>query len=330
MVKIFTVAHKRPDFIKIQYESIQKHVKCPYEFVVFNNSIDSESNKQEIHNICNEIGVKCVNIELLEEFRVIQGETNFGPNGYPNANFGTSYPLIWIFNKYLTDEEKVCIIDSDMFLLGDLDIDDILKDKDIAYIPQYRDNGNVKYIWNAFVCLNMKRNPELRKLDWHPGRINNVGLDVGGQTHYSLIKNNFDSETIEEYSIYECSVDSQGRKNLHFILNGNINYRMVFDSNDTLLEFTHIGGEKLRPNKSFPHELDVDNYADYLSKRALSILKLLESKGANLPDPKHIGLIGLVKSSDFFIVHYKSGSNYLSFSTNDYNSSKTREVRKLL
>ena len=36
-VKIYTYSHNRPDFIKLQYETIKRHVKNDYEFIVFNN-----------------------------------------------------------------------------------------------------------------------------------------------------------------------------------------------------------------------------------------------------------------------------------------------------
>jgi hypothetical protein len=336
MVTIITYAHKRPDFIYLQYESIKKHLKSEFEYIVFNNSIDSVDNYNEIHNICKELNVKCVDVQLIEEFRVVMNEVNFTNNRYNNPNLACSYPLIWTFNKYLSNEEVLCIIDSDMFFTNDIDIDYLIKDKDLFYIPQYRGKGRVKYIWNAFVCLNLKRAPKLKELNWHAGYIEGVeheGLDVGGQTHYSLLNNNFESNIIEEYSIYEYNIINSN-KELHFILNGNINYKIEFDSNNILVEFKHIGGDKLKPNKSFPHEdhheLDVDDYSDYLSKRALSIIKILEDNNVELPNPKHIGFIGFSKSNDFFILHYKSGSNYLNFSTDEYNRLKTEAVKKIL
>jgi hypothetical protein len=332
MVTIITYAHKRPDFIYLQYESIKKHLKSEFEYIVFNNSIDSVDNYNEIHNICKELNVKCVDVQLIEEFRVVMGEVNFTNNRYSNPNLACSYPLIWTFNKYLSNEEVLCIIDSDMFFTNDIDIDALIKDKDLIYIPQYRGQGRVKYIWNAFVCLNLKRAPKLKELNWHAGRIEGVqheGLDVGGQTHYNLLDNNFESDIVEEYSIYEYNI-KDSNKELHFILNGNINYHMKFDTNNNLVEFKHIGGDKLEPNKSFPHELDRDDYSDYLSKRALSVIKILEDNSAELPNPKHIAFIGFSKSDDFFILHYKSGSNYLNFSTDEYNRLKTEAVKKIL
>ena len=37
MIKIYTYSHNRPDFIEPQFNSIKKHVKDDFEFIVFNN-----------------------------------------------------------------------------------------------------------------------------------------------------------------------------------------------------------------------------------------------------------------------------------------------------
>ena len=35
-IKIYTLSDKRPDFIKLQYETIKKHVTDDFEYVVIN------------------------------------------------------------------------------------------------------------------------------------------------------------------------------------------------------------------------------------------------------------------------------------------------------
>ena len=37
MIKIYTYSHNRPDLIEPQYDSLKKHVKDNFEFIVFNN-----------------------------------------------------------------------------------------------------------------------------------------------------------------------------------------------------------------------------------------------------------------------------------------------------
>ena len=208
MIKIVTYAHKRPDFINYQYRSIKRYLKSEYEFIVFNNAVDDINLYNEIHRICSDLNIRCIDIKLSNDLKYIDGETNFENNKYPNANLATSYPIIWSFKNHFNQNDNndiICIIDSDMFFINEIDIENEIKDKDILYIPQYRDFGRVKYIWNAFVCLNIPRNRNLLNLNWHPGSVNNVACDVGGQTHHDLIKNNYSSRVIEEYSIRALS-----------------------------------------------------------------------------------------------------------------------------
>jgi hypothetical protein len=250
-------------------------------------------------------------------------------NVYSNANVGTSYPIMYTFKHYLTDESKICIIDSDMFFINDIDFEQLMNDKDAMYIPQYRDSNNLKYMWNALVCLNFERNKELRTLDWNCDYVGNFGLDVGGKTRHFLSNNKLDILVMEEYCIYDY-IDNGSTKNIHFILNGNINYNLILDQNDNLVSFTHTGGDKLFANKSFPHEPEFDDYSSYILNKTLKILELFNNHGMDLPNPKHIGLIGFMGNEDYFVIHYKSGSNYLGFTTKEYNDKKTNEIKKLL
>lgn len=330
MVTIVTYSHKRPDFIYLQYDSIKKHVKSKYEYIVFNNSIDNIETYNQIHDICSELGVKCVDIQLTEDLKFINGESNFNNNKYTNPNLACSYPLIWSFKNYFNaDYDIISVIDSDMFFINDIDIENEINNKDMIYIPQYRDYGRVHYPWNAFICLNIKRNKNLLNLNWHPGSVNGVACDVGGQAHYDLINNNFETRIIEEYSIRDIKYDLNSNY-IEYIQNGNINYRLVTDKNFNLINFNQIGGDKIFNNKSFIHENDFQDHSSYILRRTKSMVDILYKYNMNLPDPKHIGFIGFIESDEYFILHYKSGSNYLNFTTDNYNYLKTEEVKKIL
>ena len=37
MIRIYTYSHNRPDLIEPQYDSLKKHIKDDFEFIVFNN-----------------------------------------------------------------------------------------------------------------------------------------------------------------------------------------------------------------------------------------------------------------------------------------------------
>jgi hypothetical protein len=329
MIHIYTYAHKRPDFIRLQYESIKKHIKSDYKYVVFNNSIDSKENYDEIHNICRELQVECVDIPKDSEVINMTNRLGSMTHGYPNPNVACSYPIIWTFKKYVTDEKRVCIIDSDMFFIKDINFDDLMGDKEVVAIPQYRANHTIKYYWNAFICVDLGKNPLLKELDWNFGSVHGTETDVGGFMNDFLIENYFDTTYIHEYSIYE-SIQSNNKNQIHFIMNGNINYDMILNEQNDLEYFRHSGGDQYSPNRSFPHEENHDDYSKFIKGKTLQILELFEKSGAEFPHPQHIAFIGHIDNSDFFICHYKSGSNYLGFSTNEYNLKKTEALKKVL
>lgn len=330
MMYIYTYAHKRPDFIRIQHESIKKYIKSDYEYVVFNNSIDSIEGYNEIHNICRELNIKCVDIP--KDWDVINITNRIGSmtHGYPNANVGTSYPIIWTFKKYITDEKKVCIIDSDMFFTREVNFDELMGDKEVVCIPQYRANHTIKYYWNAFICLDLEKQPLLKELDWNYGIVHGTETDVGGFMNDFLKLNTFNVENLHEYSIRELVI-KDNKKHIHFIMNGNINYQMILNENNELEYFQHTGGDQYSPTRSFPHESENNNYSKYIKDKTIKILNIFEESSADFPYPQHIAFIGNVdESSDFFICHYKSGSNYLDFSTDEYNKLKTEALLKIL
>lgn len=330
MMHIYTYAHKRPDFIKIQLNSIEKHVKSDYKYVVFNNSIDSKELYDEIHDTCKELGVECVDIQ--KDWDVINATNRIGPmiNGYANPNVACSYPIIWTFKKYISDQEKVCIIDSDMFFMEDINFEDLMGDKDVVCIPQYRANHSIKYYWNAFICLNLKQNPLLKNLDWNFGCVDGTETDVGGFMNDYLKQNNFNALYLHEYSIRELLIDDDDKKHIRFIMNGNIDYHLVLNRENKLESFVHTMGDRYSNTKSFPHEDEKNEYSEYIVEKTIQILNILEKKKAQFPYPQHIAFIGHMSFSDFFICHYKSGSNYLDFSTDEYNRLKTEALLKIL
>ena len=339
-IQIFTYAHKRPDFIELQYESIKRYVKNNFEYVVFNNAVDDDSLREEISTICSNLGVKCVNIELEDDLRFHGGELNFIDRRYANPNIACSYPLVWTFNKYLSNnEEIVCILDSDMFFVSDIDLIKELGDNDLIYTPQWRKPINnqwtIHYIATGLIVLNLKKSPVLRTIDWHPGMVEGHNLDVGGRTTWLLKENpQLKKRTVAEFSIREI-FDHDPGKRIHLILDYSMNYELIIDEGK-LLDLRRTGGHGFQEgfvfpdNKSFPHETEKENYGDYLFKKTKKVFDILEDSESDLPFPQHIAFLGFNDEEDFCILHYKSGSNYLDFSTNDYNQRKTEGLKKIL
>lgn len=336
MINFFTLAHKRPDFIKLQYESIVKNLIGEFEYIVFNNAIDSASdspeNYKQIHEICKELNIKCVDIQKDHEIiKNLQTGTITEPFTYTNNLVACAYPIMWAFKNYFTTEEKVCLIDSDMFFINKIDLEKELGDKDAICIPQYRNFNKTHYMWTAFALFNLKKNPKLKSLDWNPGHIDGVMVDCGGMMHYFLKENKLDVINIQQYNIQEIYKDGDVF-NARFILNGNIDYNIRFDKNYNLISFAHrVGaGELLFNNKSFPHERDYDSYPTYIMGKIKSIMERMKELNAIFPSPWMTGFIGFMDSSDYFLLHYIAGSNYIGHYTPEYNRLKTECVKKFI
>ncbi|MBU3940491.1 MAG: hypothetical protein KKH88_00995, partial [Nanoarchaeota archaeon] len=57
MIKIYTYADKRPDFIPYQFKSLKHFLTDEFEYIVFNNATNS-FNRWKINNLCNKLGIK--------------------------------------------------------------------------------------------------------------------------------------------------------------------------------------------------------------------------------------------------------------------------------
>jgi hypothetical protein len=337
MITLITHSDKRPDFIELQYKSIQKHLKNNFEYIVLNNDITKGQNYNNIHEICNRLSIKCVDVELDESLQTTNGSLNYSNNQYTTGNNACVYSLFWTFKNFVKNQEIVIVIDSDMFFIHDINIEELMVDRDIIFTPHYRTSNNttVDYIWPGFVCLNLKKSPHLKDLNWNHGLgggvINGVVTDVGGFTYYNIIEHDLHSNPlyVYEHAIYDdIHIDSLGNKFIHYQLNGCVNYMITLDERNRIIKNNHIGGWKISQNKSFPHEPDTQDYWGDTSDKINRILNILNENEVNLPSPVRVSFLEI--SNILFILHYQGGSNYSSISTFDYNLKKTTEIKKIL
>ena len=115
-ITIISIFDKNEDFIKLQYESILKHVKGDYEYIVFNNA-STEEQSHNVQKTCDELNIECIriNVSYTQSPSYIAGEAL-------NQSF-----------KYLSDK-IVFKIDSDMFFISDINLFDICNNNDLFYI----------------------------------------------------------------------------------------------------------------------------------------------------------------------------------------------------
>jgi hypothetical protein len=336
MIHIFTQAHKRPDFIKIQYDSIKKNLIGEYEYIVFNNAVDdatdSSENYTKIHDMCKELNIKCIDVKRDEEIiKNLQTGTIKEPFSYTNNFIACAYPIMWAFKNYFTTEEKICLIDSDMFFINKINLEQELGDKDAICIPQYRNSNKIYYMWTAFALFNIKKNPKLKNLDWNAGVIDGVLCDCGGMQHYFLKDNKLDVINVQQYNIQQISKENN-IYSARIIINGNIDYSVQFDTDYNLISFNHVSGagDCLFSNKSFPHEKEYETYPLHVLEKIKTIMLCMKSNKAIFPSPWMTGFIGFDDKPEYFLLHYIAGSNYVSHYTPEYNRLKTECVKKIV
>jgi glycosyltransferase involved in cell wall biosynthesis len=155
-ITIISVFNKHEDFIELQYNSILKHVKGDYEYIVFNNgSTEEQSNK--IIKICEEFNIKCIRIHV---------NYNQSPSHIAGNALNESF-------KHLSNE-IVFKMDSDMFFISDVNLIDVCNKYDLFYI----ETGS-QYMWSGVFSINTKKLKEFN-LNFLPGVIQNT--DTFGQS----------------------------------------------------------------------------------------------------------------------------------------------------
>jgi len=176
-MKILTAVVNNPGFIRIQFYTFQKYVKGDYEFIVFNDAKDfpdySNDNdvsiKTQIEETCKELGITCINI----------------PNQHHKDIYDACRRCADSMNYMLQyqkeNPDKYLIIDSDMFLIADMDIDR-WSQYECAIVIQNRNNNNIHYFWNGLSYMDMTKMPNIDLLNWTPilDGVAEEWCDVGG------------------------------------------------------------------------------------------------------------------------------------------------------
>jgi len=182
-LKLITIFDKHEQFIKLQYESILKHVKGSYDYIVFNNASCQEQSTAN-QNMCDELGIKCIRINV---------NYNGGPSNIAGEALNESF-------KYLSGE-KVFKIDSDMFFTADINLNDLFVDSDLIYIPNYKTNQEI--MWSGVFGINLKNIDSI--IDFRPQIIPNT--DTFGQSCLLTSNIKYKKKLFELYNIQDVKDD---------------------------------------------------------------------------------------------------------------------------
>lgn len=274
-IKIITLIDRNEDFIELQYNSIKRFVKNQVEYVVFNNSKD-DNRRIKINDICSNLGIQTYSLSGSRY-------------GEPSVTVSNSLNEMW--QKYVKDMDGIVFyMDSDMFFISEIDIENIGSNYDIAYIPQYRDNNRIEYMWSGIFLLNLDTID--KNIDFSLGGVEGAGTDTGGKTYYFLKNRDYRKLYLDFYNIGDITDGS-----VETYLNGNFG-AIRFKDKTLEIEYSQ--------NKIFPHERESENYFKNYIDLYDNHIDLINQYG--FPKPYHFDLIKMTNDNKFFIFHYKSSN----------------------
>jgi len=174
-ISIITVIYNQSDFIKYQYLLLKKFMKNKFRYYCYNNA-DNDIVRENINRICIELGITSINIP----------QNIFDNNNNPSYRAGLSLDHAIKHNVDEYGSKYMIILDSDMFLIDYLDLNEI--QGDFVGIKQYREG--IEYYNNQLSYLNLTNLPNFEnEVKFLPGIINGINTDCGGYL-YNYFMNN--------------------------------------------------------------------------------------------------------------------------------------------
>jgi hypothetical protein len=170
-MKVVTAVVNNPVFIEIQYYTLQKYMKCNYEFIVFNDakpfhdySNDGDINiKHSIEELCEKLNIQCINIP--NQHHIKQQE----------ASIRTADSMNFILEYQKRNPDKYLLLDSDMFLVDQFDLSDY-ENYRCGVVLQSRFDNKINYFWNGLYYFDINKMNNLQLLNWNC----KPGCDTGG------------------------------------------------------------------------------------------------------------------------------------------------------
>jgi hypothetical protein len=222
MIYITTIAFNNPLFISLQIKSFNLYITDKnYKFLVFDDSLDNK-HTINIKNICIENNIEYIRITQdihknrnlvfkneLTETRKIMIKNNPNIDLYNNIELNNTVgsrhadSVQFIFNyfiKNITDCTILFNIDSDMFIINELNIENLIGNNEIIYAG----HGFPTHIWPNVFIFNFEKCKNLHEICWDGCITYNLNgdsysNDVGGETHEYLTKyyNHENTKSIE-------------------------------------------------------------------------------------------------------------------------------------
>jgi hypothetical protein len=212
-ILLITHAHNRPEFIEWQHQCFKKFLQDDYEFIVYNDAVSPKVHRA-IKNVCQRLGI--THVPIPQEIHAALYPVTVPKERYwalPNNRHANCIQHS-LDDRGFNHDGIVVIIDSDLFLIRPLSIEELMKDCDIAAImrmsfdrndPSWPRIDGLDYLWPGFTCLQMNRLPDKKGLDFYPGAYPTFSLDTGGHTLFYL--QNHPHLRLKELDLFATSLD---------------------------------------------------------------------------------------------------------------------------
>jgi hypothetical protein len=195
MLEIYSFASNRPDLIRPQFKSFEKHLKEPFVFRVVNNGMWNDVKAfAEIWRQCDILGIESINVKKNAARVAHMGGNVFDPvtGDYTSVGASCGYSVDSIWTDIISRRDgKVLVCHHDMFLVEDCVLSNYLADKPLAFVPQDRpphidlSKGESEcHLWEGFVLANIPKLPLSSSICWWGGEVNGAITDVGGRSYW--------------------------------------------------------------------------------------------------------------------------------------------------
>lgn len=197
--KVITTVAAWPEALIAMKLQLDKHLKEPFEFIAFVDTPEKPCPynlwDSKLRNHSESIAQEVCDMHFLVPEKIHEDRSIQFPatreRKKNNANTRAADTLQYAWNQVIRDAmSPVLILDNDMFPIADFDTSQVLASNPISGIystsPAKNPKNNVSWIWSGLLFLDPHRMPNKELWSFDCGKVNNVPVDVSGQTHVWL------------------------------------------------------------------------------------------------------------------------------------------------
>lgn len=207
-MKIYSIHYNKPEYIELQFNTLEKFVNFSYEFIIVDNSINPDI-KNQIIETTNKLKLRCLDCK-----NNISGMSSISHQNSFN----------YIFSN-VEEGDTIMIIDHDLFIINQFNTE-YYADYDMVILPQVR--GDITYPWPGMIIFNKVINKS--QISFKSGFIEGEPCDTGGNLYYYIKNNNLKIKNVSETYFNDGKLLSSNLDDifLHLISgsNWNTNYNL--------------------------------------------------------------------------------------------------------